>query len=144
MPIISPMNKNDLDEVCEIENQCFSMPWSKRSFEEALDNRNACYLTARLDGRIVGYCGAYRILDEADINQIAVADAYRRKGIGRAVLGALLQQLEEEGITAVTLEVRSSNAPAVGLYEAMGFATEGVRRNFYEKPTEDALIMWKR
>lgn len=144
MPVITPMNKDDLNEVCEIEKQCFSIPWSKRSFEEALDNRNACYLTAKLYGKVVGYCGAYKILDEADINQVAVADSYRRKGIGRAVLGALLQHLEEEGITAITLEVRSSNTPAVRLYESMGFSTEGIRKNFYEKPTEDALIMWKR
>lgn len=141
---INDMQMEDLEQVSLIEARCFSMPWSRKSFEEALHKSDAVYVTAKEGEKVVGYCGAYVILDEADINQVAVEPFSRKKGIGRKMLEILLQKLEKAGIYAVTLEVRKSNEAAIALYESLGFVTEGIRRNFYEKPVEDALIMWKR
>ena len=144
---IRNMKTDDIVQVCRIENISFSVPWSYKSFEESLENPNACYVVACPEDniqQILGYCGAYLIGDEADINQVAVAQEHRGNGIGKQMLGRLMHMLEEKGILAVTLEVRKSNVAAIALYESLGFVTEGVRKNFYDKPTEDALIMWKR
>lgn len=141
---IHDMKKEDLEQVAAIERDSFSMPWSLRSFEEALDNPNAFYVVAEENGQVAGYCGAYLILDEADVNQVAVLSSCRNRGIGKKIMKALLLRLEGAGAVAVTLEVRQSNKAAVALYESLGFVTEGIRKNFYEKPVEDALIMWKR
>ncbi len=144
---IRNMKTEDLEQVCQIENSSFSVPWSYKSFEESLANPNVCYVVACPEDnpqQIVGYCGAYLIGDEADINQVAVVESHRGHGIGKQMLGELLHILQEKNIFAITLEVRKSNAAAISLYERLGFITEGVRKNFYEKPTEDALIMWKR
>lgn len=141
---IEKMQEKDIDQVSRIEEACFTRPWSEKSFEEAIMKPDALYLTA-LDGEeVLGYCGAYVILDEADINQVAVKEVSRRQGIGKKLLKELLRRLEERGVKAVTLEVRKSNQAALALYESLGFVLEGQRKNFYEKPTEDAWIMWKR
>ncbi len=144
---IRNMKIEDLEQVCQIENSSFSVPWSYKSFEESLANPNVCYVVACQEDapeQIVGYCGAYLIGDEADINQVAVVESHRGHGIGKQMLSELLHILQEKNIFAITLEVRKSNTAAIALYEGLGFVTEGVRKNFYEKPTEDALIMWKR
>lgn len=141
---IHDMKKENLEQVAAIERNSFSMPWSLKSFEETLDNPNAFYIVAEENGQVAGYCGAYLVLDEADVNQVAVLSSCRNRGIGKKIMKALLQRLEEAGAAAVTLEVRQSNKAAIALYESLGFVTEGIRKNFYEKPVEDALIMWKR
>ncbi len=141
---IDDMRTEDLEQVSRLEASCFSMPWSKKSFEEVLGKSDAVYVTAREEEKVVGYCGAYVILDEADINQVAVEPSCRNKGIGRKMMEVLLQKLKRAGANAVTLEVRRSNETAIALYESLGFVTEGIRKNFYEKPAEDGLIMWKR
>lgn len=144
---IRNMTTDDLEQVCQIENNSFSVPWSYKSFEESLANPNVCYVVACPEDnaqQILGYCGAYLIGDEADINQVAVVELHRGHGVARQMLGELMRMLEAKSISAITLEVRKSNAAAIALYEGLGFVTEGVRKNFYEKPTEDALIMWKR
>lgn len=141
---IDDMRKEDLEQVSTMEAACFSMPWSKKSFEENLNRSDAVYVVARDGDKVLGYCGAYVILNEADINQVAVEPLHRKKGVGRKMLAALLEKLRKAGADAVTLEVRKSNEAAIALYESIGFVTEGIRKNFYEKPVEDALIMWKR
>lgn len=141
---IDDMRKEDLEQVSTMEATCFSMPWSKKSFEENLNRSDAVYVVARDGDKVLGYCGAYVILNEADINQVAVEPLHRKKGVGGKMLAALLDKLGKAGADAVTLEVRKSNEAAIALYESMGFVTEGIRKNFYEKPVEDALIMWKR
>jgi ribosomal-protein-alanine N-acetyltransferase len=140
---IVDLSEADLEQVSTLEQECFSMPWSRKSFEEVLDNPKAVYVVAK-DEAVIGYCGAYVILDEADINQVAVAPSYRGRGIGKAMLEVLLSKLKQAGAESITLEVRESNHAAIALYEAMGFRTEGIRKNFYEKPIENACIMWKR
>ena len=141
---IKRMQEKDIEQVSLIEEACFSLPWSAKAFEEAIKKPDALYLTALEDQEVVGYCGAYTVLDEADINQVAVRESSRRQGIGRKLLEELLRQLEIQGIRSVALEVRKSNPAAIALYESLGFVLEGQRKNFYEKPTEDAWIMWKR
>lgn len=143
---IREMLPRDVDEVFEIEKNCFSRPWTKQALEEILSDEKAYYLVAYDPDTdcVCGYVGAYLVLDEADINQVAVALSYRRKQIATKLLQDFMQNLSEKGIVAITLEVRKSNVAAISLYEKMGFITEGIRKNFYEAPTEDACIMWKR
>ena len=138
------MEESDLDRVTVLEGEIFSMPWSKQAFLDGLKNEKAIYLVAENAQEVVGYCGVYNILGEGDIVNVAVAKEYRGNGIALQMLRVLLQLGEKAGIEAFTLEVRAGNAPAIYVYEQLGFAVEGVRKNFYEKPTEDALIMWKR
>ena len=96
------------------------------------------------EGKVVGYAGLNRVLDEGDVTNIVVAEEYRGRGLGTALTAALLEEGKKEGIQAFTLEVRFSNLPAVRIYEKLGFVQEGIRKRFYEKPVEDARIMWKR
>ena len=142
--MIRKMTMDDLDTVVEIEKECFSVPWSKQGFMDALQKTDAYYIVAVTDDRVVGYCGAYGVCDEADINQVAVTGNYRRSGIGERMVRQLLDGLKERGYLYTPLEVRKSNTAAIALYEKLGFVSEGIRKNFYEKPTEDAVIMWKR
>ena len=142
--VIREMTVDDLDTVVEIEKECFSVPWSRQGFMDALQKTDAYYIVVVADDRVVGYCGAYGVCDEADINQVAVTGNYRRSGIGERMVGQLLDGLTQRGYLYTTLEVRKSNTAAIALYEKLGFVSEGIRKNFYEKPTEDAVIMWKR
>ena len=102
------------------------------------------YVVAVLEEDVMGFAGMQQVLDEAYITNIAVAESCRRKGLGRAMLGALIDHCRESGASFLTLEVRQSNAPAIALYESMGFLPEGRRKNFYRQPTEDAILMTKR
>lgn len=142
--VIKPLTEEYVDAVCELEKEAFSMPWHKESFMEMIFNKDAKYLVAICDGKVVGSCGMRNIVGEGDISNVVTDQAYRRQGVGRKMLEKLLKEGIEMGIEAFTLEVRKSNEAAIRLYEQLGFVTEGIRKNFYEKPREDALIMWKR
>ena len=139
---IRKMTETDLPEVCKIENESFSDPWSERSFRDSLMDEKNGYLVAVVDGKIAGYCGLWGIAGEGDIYNVAVKNEFRRKHIGEALLKTLIQQSIERGITSFTLEVRASNEPAIKLYESLGFHGVGTRKDFYTKPKEDAVIMW--
>jgi len=141
---IREMTEYDIEQVGEIEESIFSMPWSGKSFQEALNKENTIYLVAESDGKILGYCGLWNIIGEGEITNVAVRSEYRRKKIARALLEQLLATGKEKGVEAFTLEVRESNTGAILLYESLGFVHEGIRKNFYEKPQENAIIMWKR
>ena len=141
---IKPLTEEYVDQVCILEEEAFSMPWHKESFLEMIANKNAKYLVALLDNRVVGSCGLRNIVGEGEITNVVTAKDYRNMGIGKILLNTLLEEGTKMGVEAFTLEVRKSNAAAIYLYESLGFITEGIRPNFYEKPTEDALIMWKR
>lgn len=142
--VIREMQPEDLREVCRIEKENFSLPWSEKGFLDFIKKENTCYLTALLDGKVAGYCGMLQVLDEADITNVAVDMQYRKCGIGYAMLLRLIECGKARGIEAFTLEVRESNAPAIALYEKLGFVNCGIRKNFYERPVENAVIMWKR
>ncbi len=142
--MIRRMEARDLAQVSANEALCFSMPWSLRAFADVLAREEMIFLVAEEEGRIVGHCGVTNVLGEGNITNVAVHPDYRKRGIGRKMLARLLQEGRKAGITAFTLEVREGNKEAVYLYEKAGFVTEGVRRGFYDKPKENALIMWKR
>lgn len=142
--VVCPMRPEDVKEVCRIEEANFSQPWSEKGFLDALNQENYCFISVKIDGKVVGYCGMQQVLDEADITNVAVDCAYRNCGIGYRMLSELLGYGIKRGITAFTLEVRESNAGAIALYEKLGFVNCGIRKNFYEKPRENAVIMWKR
>lgn len=138
------MEAGDVAAVSAIEAAVFSMPWSPEDFLEMIGADYAYYYVAELDGRIVGSCGIRDISGEGEITNVAVKASCRQRGIGRAMLAHMLKEAEKRGIRDCTLEVRCSNLPAISLYESLGFHGEGVRPGFYDKPREDALIMWKR
>lgn len=141
--MLRPMTMADLDAVCEIEEQCFSVPWSRESMEkELIGNDQAHYLVAEIDEKVVGYAGFWQVLDEGHIMNIAVAPSMRGQGLGEELMRAMLQQGTQFGIIYWTLEVRVSNIAAIKLYEKVGFTSAGIRPGYYEKPREDANIMW--
>lgn len=141
---IRELKASDAYEVSQIERQVFSMPWTEKDFVEMAEADYAHYYVAEIDGVIAGYCGIRNIAGEGEISNVAVAESYRRKGIGRALLEYMLKEASFHEIGDCTLEVRLSNVPAIRLYESLGFKSEGIRPGFYDRPREDALIMWKR
>ena len=141
---IRKMLASDAEELAKIEKEAFSMPWSKKAISELADIQYGIYLTAEYEGSPVGLAGLKNAAGEGEIDKVMVKKDLRRMGIADALLSELIRTGDAEGISAYTLEVRVSNAPAIGLYEKHGFVSEGVRPGFYDAPKEDALIMWKR
>ncbi|MDE7286439.1 MAG: ribosomal protein S18-alanine N-acetyltransferase [Lachnospiraceae bacterium] len=144
MLLIREMKADDVEVVSKIESEVFSMPWSAKDFLEMVEADYAYYYVAELDGEIAGCCGIRNIAGEGEITNVVVAPSYRRKGIALKMMEYMLKEAVKAGIGDCTLEVRVSNQPAIRLYERLGFKGEGVRPHFYDKPDEDALIMWKR
>lgn len=139
--VVRRMNTADIGRVADIEKQCFSLPWSEQSFEDSLSKSYSVFFVAECDGEIAGYVGVYHIGDECDITNVAVSSEYRRNGIGKRLLEAVETYASGHNVQTVTLEVRESNTPAINLYETMQYKNIGIRKNFYEKPTENAIIM---
>lgn len=142
--MIRRMRMSDAEQVAVIEKSIFSEPWSKASFEESMEKSWNIYLVAEENDVILGYCGLWGITGEGEICNVAVREDCRGQGIAGRLLDEMLRLGEEAGIHEFTLEVRVSNAPAIHLYHKLGFVDEGIRKNFYSKPTEDAIIMWRR
>lgn len=139
--IIEKLCASHIDGMEQIENRCFSEPWSRKSLEDLLTTDYAVYFVAvNDDGAVMGYSGMYVSFDTGNINNIGVLPEYRRKGIGAALLEALCTYCRENGIVLLTLEVRESNIPAISLYESFGFEKVGVRKNYYKKPLENGLL----
>lgn len=138
---ISLMQEKDLDEVVAIEQEIFSQPWTKQGFLDALKNKDTLYLVAKKNNVVSGYLGLWQSFEEADITNVAVKPECRRQGVAGRLLDETKRLAALRGITALTLEVRVSNEPAIRLYEKHGFRSLGVRPGFYEKPKEDAMIM---
>lgn len=140
---IEQMTISHVPQIAALERVCFSDPWSERSIFSELDNPLSLWLAA-LDGeRVAGYIGSQSVLGESDMLNLAVSPDYRRQGIGRALVTALIDRLRQQGSCSITLEVRSSNLPAGRLYENLGFSQVGLRKGYYEKPREDARILKK-
>lgn len=140
---IDILKEEDLEEITRIEKETFSIPWSYDSFKDTIDNENTLYLVAHKDKEVAGYAGLWQSLDEGEITNVAVDAKFRRLGIANKLLNILEEKGHERGINAFFLEVRESNEAAIKLYEKQGFKHLGKRKNFYEKPREDALIMSK-
>ena len=139
---IVPMNGDHLDEVAELERICFSVPWSRNMLAEELDNLLSAFLVALDDNdRVVGYAGLQVVLDEGYITNVAVRPECRRQGIAAKLLQVFLDFARANKLAFLTLEVRASNYDAIALYGSRGFRSVGRRKNYYEHPREDALIM---
>ena len=141
--IITAMNKDHVTQVAALEKVCFSDPWSEKSVAGELDNPLSLWLVAMEEEDLAGYVGSQSVLGEADMMNIAVDPAFRRRGIAEALVNALIDQLVRRGNHCLTLEVRASNESAIALYEKLGFQQVGLRKNYYRNPKENALILRK-
>lgn len=143
--ILREMKIEDIDQVLMIEEESFSTPWSKDAFiNEVRDNVLAIYIVVEVDGKIVGYGGFWRILDEAHITNIAVKKEYRGKGMGNILVMGIVDYCEKNNIPNITLEVRLSNTTAQNLYRKHKFTSHGIRPGYYTDNGEDAVIMWRK
>ena len=139
---IVPMNADHLDELVELERICFSTPWSRNMLAEELDNACSAFLVAvDANDKVVGYAGLQVVLDEGYIANVAVFPEYRRQGIAGQLLQVFMNFAEANRLAFLTLEVRASNQAAIALYANRGFEEVGRRKNYYEHPREDAIIM---
>jgi [ribosomal protein S18]-alanine N-acetyltransferase len=134
-----------IDDVLAIEEASFTNPWTREMYVSELANKGVsyCYLACAPDGGAVGFCSFWRVLDELHINNLAVRHQWRRRGVATALLDFVLREGARLGARRATLEVRRSNEPARVLYERFGFRVAGVRRGYYTKPAEDALVLWR-
>ncbi|AEE90690.1 MAG: ribosomal protein S18-alanine N-acetyltransferase [Tepidanaerobacter acetatoxydans] len=141
---VEVMKMKDLDDVMEVERQCFTTPWSRYSFAcELTDNQFSHYIVVRHIGKVIGYAGMWIILDEAHVTNVGVLPEYRGKGIGELLMRSLMAAAKNHGATKMTLEVRKTNYIAQNLYSKLGFEPVGIRRGYYMDDGEDAIIMWK-
>ena len=140
--IIRRMTVNDVDAVAAIEAATFPTPWSRESFyQEVTQNIVARYLVCEKNGQVIGFAGAWLVLDESHITNVAILESERGHGYGRLLTEALMQYLSNLGASYATLEVRKSNERAQNLYKSIGFVQLGVRKRYYEDNDEDALLM---
>lgn len=139
---IRRLERKDVPALVDIENACFSTPWSEKAFDILLDGKNIGFV-ALVDGAVAAYVGLICVLDEGQITNIATHPDYRRQGLARALLLALDEYSKENGIVYLSLEVREKNEAARLLYESAGWQNAGVRKNFYVKPTDNAIVMIK-
>ena len=143
---IVPMAAEHLNEVAALELACFSRPWSRQMLAEELDNQCAAFLVALEPEteRVIGYAGLLVAADEGYITNVAVFPEQRRRGIAGQLLQVFLNFAEANHLAFLTLEVRPSNAAAIALYQGFGFQEAGRRKNYYDLPKEDALILTRR
>ena len=141
---IIKMCQEHMDDVMIVETLSFRIPWSREAFiEEITNNKFACYISALIDNKVVGYAGMWKVCDEGHITNIAVHPEYRGSGIGSLLMEKLIDIALKDGINSMTLEVRKSNLVAQALYSKYGFEIGGLRKRYYADNGEDALIMWK-
>nr|WP_302596943.1 ribosomal protein S18-alanine N-acetyltransferase [uncultured Cellulosilyticum sp.] len=141
MVTVRRMTQEDIEGVYDLECRSFSIPWSLDSLKKEIENQLAYYIVLECEEKIIGYGGLWGILGEGEITNIAVDSDYRGKGYGHLIVKSLVDYSKAEEFERLTLEVRSSNEVAQKLYEKNGFHKIAVRKNYYQKPTEDAIIM---
>ena len=142
---ISRATSDDIESVERLQRATFSNPWGAEAIRWEMDNTDVARLYVMRDSaELVGYCACWVVFDELHINSLATDPGRRRKGLARHLLKHVLSEAQAEGATSATLEVRASNIAARRLYEGLGFSVEAVRRDYYQQPREDALILWKR
>lgn len=140
--IIKKMSVEHLDNIVDLEKQCFSVPWSKNLLEQELNNDNSYFLVAVDDNEnVLGYIGFYHVCGEGYITNIAVFKQYRRNGIAKNLIESIINFGYENNLEFISLEVRKSNLSAISLYESFNFLSVGIRKDFYSLPKEDAVIM---
>lgn len=141
--MIVTMNESHISKIAELEKACFSDPWSERSIALELENELSLWLVYEENGAVLGYIGSQSVPPESDMMNLAVLPEARKQGVAKALVSELMRLLHSRGMESLTLEVRVSNAPAIGLYTKFGFMQIGRRPRYYVNPTEDALIMRK-
>jgi len=136
---------DEINAVLVVEEASFSNPWSREMYLAELENKGIsfCFVAKDEHGRVAGFCSFWHVLDELHINNLAVLPEFRRAGVAASLLKRVLQEGAALGAQRATLEVRRSNDPARLLYEHFGFSIAGVRRAYYTKPVEDALVLWR-
>ena len=139
---VEPLRREHLAGVAALETECFAEPWSESALELLL-SESGLAVAVTADGSVVAYGGMVCVLDEGQITNVAVSGAHRRCGLGNAVMEALEKSAAERGIAFLSLEVRESNTAARSLYSSRGWREEGLRKNFYRRPTENAVVMTK-
>lgn len=139
---IKTFDECDIEKAVELEKECFSSPWSKKGFEDAIKEGLSYFISARSESNdFMGYAGMYSASGEGYVYNIAVCEQYRSMGVGSALLKNLLEYSRKLGLEFLSLEVRISNLTAIKFYKKLGFKELGVRKNFYDFPKEDGLIM---
>lgn len=140
---IVPMTADHLEELEKLERICFSRPWSRKMLAEELDNECAAFLVAEdaVTGKVVGYAGLLVVADEGYITNVAVFPEYRRQGVAAQIIQVFVNFAMGNRLAFLTLEVRPSNTAAIALYQGFGFEEVGRRKNYYDLPKEDALIL---
>ncbi len=140
---LEPMRQDDIPTVQAIERQVFLSPWPKNAYNTELNqNRHASYLVLRCEGELVGYAGLWKVVSEAHVTTIGVRAEDQGKGYGKTLFAALIVRAYQLGAHWMTLEVRSTNLPAIAMYESFGFKAIGRRRGYYTDNGEDAVVMW--
>lgn len=132
-----------MPQIAQLETICFSDPWSENSIAQELTNPLSVWLVAVDGTKVAGYIGSQTVLGESDMMNVAVHPDYRRRGVARSLIQSLMDALKARQSRCLTLEVRASNAPAIKLYENLGFSQVGKRPGYYRKPKEDAFILRK-
>lgn len=140
---IEEMTADHLLQVAQLENNCFSHPWSLKSLESELNNDGSHFYVCVEDGRVLGYIGMNVVVDEGYIFNVAVDENARKRGIGTALINTLVTFAQKNSLAFLTLEVRQSNENAIRLYSNAGFVKVGERKNYYSAPTENAIMMTK-
>lgn len=138
---IVKVQERHLPAILELENRCFSVPWSENGFRFEMESPDAHFAAAEENGELLGFCILHRMCDEGEIFNVAVSPEKRRLGIGDALISDAMYSAGRMGIKRLFLEVRRSNEAARNLYTKHGFAVCGVRKNYYDAPKEDAILM---
>lgn len=142
---VTPDTLDQVNEIAVLQSETFTNPWSADSLRWEIANTDVARLyVMRADNELIGFCACWVILDELHINSVAVADRWRRQGLASRLLRDVCRDARTSGATQATLEVRRSNTAALALYERLGFTCEGVRKDYYQTPREDALVLWCR
>lgn len=137
------MREEDIDQILEVEHASFTTPWSREAFYNELhNNRFAVYIVLEENNKILGYCGAWIVIDEAHVTNVAILPEFRGRKLGEAILRKMMSVAQEMGAKSMTLEVRVSNHVAQSLYRKLGFQNGGIRKNYYSDNQEDGLVMW--
>jgi ribosomal-protein-alanine N-acetyltransferase len=144
--VIARAGADDLAAVEALQRRTFTNPWGTDAIRWELEHTDVArlYVCRAPLGAVIGYCACWLVFDELHINSLAVEDTWRRRGLALRLLKTVIAEAVAGGARSATLEVRRSNEAARALYEGLGFHVEGVRRDYYQQPREDALILWHR
>lgn len=138
---IKPIDSNYVEKIAEMEKLCFSNPWSEQTLTSEMNDENARFFGAFVDGELGGYIGGRTVAEETEIFNVATKPEYRRMGLGKALIEEFVSASKKQNTNVIFLEVRTSNLSAINLYEKAGFVFCGLRKNYYTNPTENAILM---